>query len=74
MRRYLPLLMAALLASCGPAPYPTERGDARIALFKQCMQLAAAMPRQSDDDVSDVVNACSSQAWYMTNHIGEQTP
>ena len=33
------------------------------------MTLAANMPRQADDDVADIVNACSSQSWYMTNYI-----
>jgi hypothetical protein len=33
------------------------------------MELAAKLPRQADDDVADVVNACSNQAFYMTNHI-----
>ena len=43
--------------------------DGRIALFKECMELAGKMPRQADDDVADVVDSCSSQAYYMTNHI-----
>ena len=38
-------------------------------MFKECMGLAAKMPRQSDDDVSDVVSECSSQAYYMTNYL-----
>lgn len=46
-----------------------KRGAARTGLFKECMELAAKMPRQADDDVSDIVDECSSQAWYMTNHI-----
>ena len=46
-----------------------RRGDARLVLFKECMNLAAKMPRQADDDVSDIVDECSSQAYYMTNFI-----
>lgn len=42
-----------------------ERGDIRRALFVECMELAAKMPRQSDDDVSDIVQACGGQASYM---------
>jgi hypothetical protein len=62
------LLMSRLIfAGCGQIP--PERAEARIALFKECMEMAANIPRQSDDDVSDVVNACSTQAFYMTNHI-----
>jgi hypothetical protein len=33
------------------------------------MELAAKMPRQSDDDVADVVSQCSTQSWYMTNYM-----
>jgi len=44
-------------------------GDARIAVFKECMVLAANMPRQSDDDVADIVSQCSNQAYYLTNYI-----
>lgn len=46
-----------------------KKGDARVALFRECMALAAKMPRQSDDDVSDIVSECSSQAYYMSNYI-----
>jgi hypothetical protein len=46
-----------------------KRGVARQALFRECMELAAKMPRQADDDVSDVVQECSTQAYYMTNFI-----
>lgn len=46
-----------------------KRGVARAEMFKECMGLAAKMPRQSDDDVSDVVSECSSQAYYMTNYL-----
>lgn len=46
-----------------------RRGDKRLELFKECMLLAAKMPRQADDDVSDIVSECSSQAYYMTNFI-----
>jgi hypothetical protein len=66
----LALLLACLvLAGCGPIQTPPARAEARIALFKECMELAAKMPRQADDDVADVVQACSNQALYMTNHI-----
>jgi hypothetical protein len=46
-----------------------KRGEARLSVFRECMQLAAALPRQADDDVSDVVDSCSSQAAYMTRFI-----
>jgi hypothetical protein len=46
-----------------------KQGDARVALFRECMTLAAKMPRQSDDDVSDVVQKCSRHAGFMTAYI-----
>jgi len=46
-----------------------KRIAARHALFNECMELAAKMPRQADDDVSDIVEECSTQAYYMTNAI-----
>ena len=45
------------------------KGKARIELFKSCMELAGKMPRQSDDDVSDIVDECDEAAYYMTNHM-----
>ncbi len=47
----------------------SRRGAAREVLFVKCMELAAKMPRQSDDDVADVVQQCGSQSYYMTNYI-----
>lgn len=46
-----------------------KRGNARKELFVECMKLAAKMPRQADDDVSDIVNECTSSSYYMTNFI-----
>jgi hypothetical protein len=67
--RHALLLACLVFAGCGPITTPPARAEARIALFKECMELAAKLPRQADDDVADVVNACSNQAFYMTNHI-----
>lgn len=60
-------MLTAVLGGCESGE--AKRGAARTGLFKECMELAAKMPRQADDDVSDIVDECSSQAWYMTNHI-----
>ena len=46
-----------------------KRNQARIELFKTCMKLASDVPRQMDDDVSDVVDSCSEKSHYMTNYI-----
>ena len=45
-----------------------RRGEARKAAFVECMELAAKMPRQSDDDVAEIVEACGSQSYYLTNY------
>ena len=64
------LLACVLFAGCiEPQAVTQKRGEARTKLFRECMKLAAQMPRQSDDDVADIVSACGSQSWYMTNHI-----
>lgn len=74
--------LAATLTGCTNGAFtPTEeasaavlaqdarRGAAREALFVKCMELAAKMPRQSDDNVAEVVSECSTHSWYMTNYI-----
>lgn len=66
------LLLAAILLSGCKVEYATDSqktGDARIEIFKQCMNLAAKMPRQADDDVADVVKQCSQQSYAMTRYI-----
>jgi len=67
--KILILLGAMLLVGCDP----TEKTDAQVAtgklrhsLFVECMGLAAKMPRQSDDGVSDIVDECDSAAAYMS--------
>jgi len=46
-----------------------RRGEARKELFVECMKLAAKMPRQADDDVSDIVDECTRSSYYMTKFI-----
>lgn len=58
-----------LLAACDPVVTSQARGEARKAMFRECMELAAKMPRQSDDDVAGVVGECSAQSHYMTNYV-----
>ncbi len=61
----LPLLMAALLAGCIDYAKLEREQVVRRQLFKECMALAAKLERKADDDVADVVNACSTQSHYM---------
>lgn len=48
------------------------KGAARTEMFIKCMNLAAEMPRRSDDDVAEVVSECSRQSLYMTNYLGNR--
>lgn len=69
--KYLLGVLALLLVGCADENKGTDkrRGDARAVMFERCMELAAKMPRQADDDVSDIVSECSSSSYYMTNYI-----
>lgn len=75
------VLLGLIVGGCDSPPEKKQnfaadqkRGEARIALFRECMTLATQMPRQFDDDVARIVNACSEQAYYMTNFIGWTSP
>lgn len=46
--------------------HEARAGQIRRELFNECMSLAAKMPRQSDDDVADIVEECGSQSYYMS--------
>ena len=66
------LLAGLILSGCHesqPTPLDIYRGEQRIVLFKECMELAAKNTRKGDDDVSDIVNACSNQSWSLTDAI-----
>jgi|JI8StandDraft_1071087.scaffolds.fasta_scaffold674262_1 hypothetical protein len=69
MKLMIPIIAGLLMAACELVETPPERAKARIALFRECMELAGKMKRQADDDVSDVVSECSTQSLYMTNYI-----
>lgn len=45
------------------------RGEARIALFKECLLLTKDLPPDESDDKADIVFECSNQAYYMTRYI-----
>lgn len=70
------LLVCFVLCGCNkttsPEPSPeleAYRGEQRIALFRECMAAAAKIERKADDDVSDIVEECSTQAYYQSNGI-----
>lgn len=74
MKRVAYVLIALLfLAGCSDSAETkaalAKRIDARIGLFKECMILASRLQRQANDDVAEVVENCSNQAYYMTNQI-----
>lgn len=60
--------LLTLLMGCDPYDDP-RRGEARIRIFTECMELAAKMPRQSDDDVAHIVDSCGDTAYYQSNTL-----
>ena len=71
------ILLIVLLSGCsgcfgeceGWAEANKAKAESRITLFNSCMNLAASMPRQSDDDVSDIVSKCDSTSAYQSNQL-----
>lgn len=74
MKRYTlgVIMITLLITGCGnhiEKATVQKRGEARRVVFIECMELAAKMPRQADDDVSDIVEKCTSTSYYLTNYI-----
>jgi hypothetical protein len=69
MKKLSCFFLSILLVACDEPKISEARRTARVVLFKECMELAAKMPRQADDDVADIVQECGSQSYYMTNAI-----
>ena len=62
-----------LMGCSDPSISPESRELARVAredAFINCMELAAKMPRQSDDDVSKIVDSCDEQSRVLTFYVG----
>lgn len=72
MSKYISVSLVIFLLGCQPKEdslLSEYRGQVRLRIFKECMGLSAKITRQADDDVSDIVRACSNEAYYMSNHI-----
>jgi hypothetical protein len=64
----LSVLLCGALTGCGDRPVDTksiEVGKLRHEIFKECMSLASANQRNSDDDVADIVESCNSYSYYI---------
>ena len=64
------LIVLALVALTGCKGRSPDQGALRHTLFIECMNLAILMPRQADDDVSDIISQCDSTALYLAIGIG----
>ena len=68
--KYLLIILVALAATgCTNNAKEAETAKVRYELFTKCMEMAAKMPRQADDDVSDIVSTCDSVSLYQANHL-----
>lgn len=62
-------VIVSMLVGCVPVGNSHSRQAMRERLFNRCMELAAQMPRQSDDDVADVVRACDGTAYQQSSSV-----
>ena len=63
--------LLAVLAGCDKTDNEIMVGKLRHDLYVECMNLAAKITRQSDDDVSDIIGECSNEAYYMANQMSK---
>lgn len=74
MRKLAIVVLALLLTACSPAE-PDGSGTLRYEIFQQCMTLTAKLQSPSEQlsttesEVGDVVDECSQESYYMSNHI-----
>ena len=74
MKYLLIITTLSLLTACTQAPPQFDekvRTTVRLTVFKECMELASRNGRQGDDDVSDIVKACDSTAYYQSNQASQ---
>ena len=48
-----------------------EQADLRLDIFNKCMDTATKIERQGDDDVSDIIYACSTISSRMSHDLTE---
>jgi len=44
-----------------------KQAEKRHEVFIQCMEIATRITRPADDDVSDIVDSCGNQSYYISN-------
>ena len=72
------LLIGVVLSGCNISTEKSRaqdkvRGEKRLEIFKECLSLAAEVNKatsQHYNDLDEVVSACSTQAYYISNQIG----
>lgn len=69
MKYLLLALLLTLSTGCADSKEEAEIGKLRYELFTKCMDMATKMPRQSDDDVSDIIGKCDTVSYYQARHL-----
>lgn len=69
MKYLLLALLLVLSTGCTDTKKEAEIGKLRYELFVKCMDMATKMPRQADDDVSDIIGKCDSVSYYQAQHL-----
>lgn len=71
MKIFIFIMVAMVASGCDTGTVESfsekETGELKRELFIECMDLAAKMPRQQDEDVGDIVSECNSYAYHTVN-------
>lgn len=65
------LLSTLMSVGCSKTEAEVAEGVLRHGLFVECMEIASKMPIQAEDNVSDVISACSNEAWNIARHMSK---
>ena len=73
MKKIILIIVMLCLMGCVPerTDEDVKRGELRHELFVECMELAAKLPREQDDDVHKIISGCSSYAYYTSNSMSK---